>query len=390
MKFLTLGLPIFLLAGLPIFQRGPAPEPPTNLPPGLEYTHIVKPDSPWSIHVLRLELGREDYRLESTVAHDRVFGLEQTSRQAGGEAEPDWEPVAAVNGDFFVIAPGPYQGDMSGLQIAEGELVSAAGRDSFWIDPDGRPRIGKVRSELRLATKRGPLQLGLNRERGDDRAVLYTPRMGGATRTTGGEEWILRPAEEGDAWLPLKPGARLRARVAETRTGGNTPIPADALVLSLGPELVARYPVPEGIVEIEMEMTPALEGVQTAIGGWPVLLKDGLATSDTQLVRHPRTAVGFNADSLYFVAVDGRQPRLSVGMTFAELGQVMRELGCTDAMNLDGGGSTTMWIGGSVVNSPSDGRERAVANALVLLRRRVGAAEEDGVSSPARALEPAA
>ena len=83
--------------------------------------------------------------------------------------------------------------------------------------------------------------------------------------------------------------------------------------------------------------------------------------------RHPRSAIGWNDAFFYLVVVDGRQAN-SVGMTFPELAALMAELGCTEALNLDGGGSSTMWVSGRIVNSPSGGAERALANALVLVR----------------------
>ena len=69
------------------------------------------------------------------------------------------------------------------------------------------------------------------------------------------------------------------------------------------------------------------------------------------------------------MVVDGRQ-RSSVGMTYTELAKYMREkLGCDEALNLDGGGSATLWVFGHVMNSPSEGRERPAANALVVTRK---------------------
>jgi exopolysaccharide biosynthesis protein len=86
--------------------------------------------------------------------------------------------------------------------------------------------------------------------------------------------------------------------------------------------------------------------------------------------RHPRTAVGFSRDSttLLLVVVDGRSSA-SVGMTLGELADLMRRLGAWQALNFDGGGSTTMVIGGAVVNVPSDATgEREVGNALLVVR----------------------
>jgi len=60
---------------------------------------------------------------------------------------------------------------------------------------------------------------------------------------------------------------------------------------------------------------------------------------------------------------------LSVGMTFAELADYMVRLGCEEALNFDGGGSATLWVMGTVVNSPSEGQERPSANALVLVQK---------------------
>jgi exopolysaccharide biosynthesis protein len=116
------------------------------------------------------------------------------------------------------------------------------------------------------------------------------------------------------------------------------------------------------------------------LGGGPILLKEGAPAAETDSGiyaegfsrnRHPRTAVGIRKDgSLVFITVDGRRPSQSVGMTIAEIADLMRELGCTDAINLDGGGSTTMVIRDKVVNHPSDpSGERPVGNALLVFRR---------------------
>jgi exopolysaccharide biosynthesis protein len=120
-------------------------------------------------------------------------------------------------------------------------------------------------------------------------------------------------------------------------------------------------------VEIALETPPFNEPVLQAVGGNRVLVRDGEVVAEDQ-VRHPRTAAGFNDREIILVTVDGRQPGWSVGMTMTELAHLMQRLGCTEAVNLDGGGSTTAWAQQFILNRPSDGGERSIANALLVVR----------------------
>ncbi len=81
-------------------------------------------------------------------------------------------------------------------------------------------------------------------------------------------------------------------------------------------------------------------------------------------------AIGWNEKYLFLVEVDGRQKRLSVGMTLEDLAKFLVKLGCNDAMNFDGGGSATLWFDGQVRNSPCDRMEREIANCLVIVRKK--------------------
>jgi hypothetical protein len=334
-----------------------------------------------------VERQRAEYELLAGLAELRVFALSPVSKIARWTAASrGGAPVAAVNGDFFELNPGNYQGDPRGIHVYDGELVSDSPPhfESFWIEADGTPRIGRVETRLTVAWSGcAGLAVGLNANRPDDQAVLYTPRLGLSpgerhapvmtTRTGGGVELVL--ARKGDtAWLPLGIGRRLDATVREIRREGNTPLSYDTLVLSLGPAVATatELPAPGATVSVAVESTPDLAGARTAIGGGVALVKDGESRQKRRNPddpRHPRTAVGWNATHWVLVVVDGRQPGLSVGMTYPELADAMLELGCTDALELDGGGSSTMWFNGQVRNSPSDGEQRGVANALVLIRR---------------------
>ena len=116
-----------------------------------------------------------------------------------------------------------------------------------------------------------------------------------------------------------------------------------------------------------------------AIGGAPILMKDGeirisneaeAIPLDMTTVRHPRTAIGWSGGKrLIFFVCDGRQPLWSMGMTLPELAGTLRELGCVEALNLDGGGSTTFVVQDKTLNRPSDGRERNVSSIFAIVKK---------------------
>jgi exopolysaccharide biosynthesis protein len=126
-----------------------------------------------------------------------------------------------------------------------------------------------------------------------------------------------------------------------------------------------------GTVAIETMTTPTADDWEV-IGGNVILVKDGAVVPQKNKVRHPRTVIGFNADKtkLILMVVDGRKPGIAIGMNYEELAAEMIRLGCRDALNLDGGGSSVMAVRDTVtdkmkiLNVPTDGRERAVADVL--------------------------
>ncbi|HXG48845.1 MAG TPA: phosphodiester glycosidase family protein, partial [Methylomirabilota bacterium] len=217
-------------------------------------------------------------------------------------------------------------------------------------------------------------------ERPSRGVVLYTPRLGRSTRTTGGQELVLERADDGP-WLPLTIGTTVRGRVREIRHAGNTPLHRDIMILSIGSGLTNSVHVQTGsTVTLSFDTVPSLVGARMALSGGWVLVREGrvqeLQIPDSGsykyrnvVERHPRSAIGSDRNHLYLVQVDGRQKGLSVGMTLAELAEYMRGLGCEQALSLDGGASATIWFNGRVVNSPSSGFDREIANGLVVLQK---------------------
>jgi Phosphodiester glycosidase len=125
---------------------------------------------------------------------------------------------------------------------------------------------------------------------------------------------------------------------------------------------------------VRVTWTLGWRGVLDSIGGLPLLVRDGQVVapycSTSFCKRNPRTGVGLRADgTLLLVTVDGRQPKYSVGMTLVEFATEFVRLGAVLAMNLDGGGSTTMVVNGRVINRPAttDGAERGVSTAVLVL-----------------------
>lgn len=108
------------------------------------------------------------------------------------------------------------------------------------------------------------------------------------------------------------------------------------------------------------------------IAGNTMLLEQGAPVPHKSKLRHPRTAVGLDAQRTHLIllVVDGRKPNVAVGMSYEELAAELLRLGCQEALNLDGGGSSIMAVRDRaagdfrILNTPSDGRERAVASVL--------------------------
>lgn len=348
----------------------------TRLSDGFTYSQETLPEGPWSVQVVRIRRDRTDLDFHVLLGGrgGDHLGVATLSSQASAFPRSRGLPLVALNGDFFA-RQGPCLGDPEGLCIRDGELVSAPnGKSAFWIGPDRSFHLGPVVSLLSMIGPEGAsVPIGLNEER-QERPVLYTPVLGARTPSANGTEWVLL-AEPGTG-MPVRPGLRSRFRLESVHSGGNTPIPSRGVVLSWPEQFELPGPIrPGSIWTLSTETRPDLRQVSTALGGGPALLKDGQPTQfQSSDARHPRSAIGWNARHFFLVQVDGRQPGVSVGMSLSELATHMARLGCTDALNLDGGGSSTLWARGQVMNTPCEGSERPMGNAL-LITLGPGAAE---------------
>ncbi|MBW3614016.1 MAG: phosphodiester glycosidase family protein [Actinobacteria bacterium] len=329
--------------------------------PGLTHTTIRRRAPDQVVHVGRVAPG-SGLRLRAVLSNDEVSGeaprLERTSSMCQRV-----RCLVAVNADFAPVGPNEPVGGM----VVDGRVVRTPvpTHHQLVVPPDGTPTIDPLDVKAQLVpTDLRPLPLdGINRPRDDDQLVLYTPDFGPTTATNAfGVELVV----ELDDAHPLAANTTAVVRLVALQAAGSATIPrAGAVISGHGRgeaalrELWAK--VESGAVPSEALLrVEAPSAAVQSVGGTPVLVREGRrwvpATGDGFVAgRHPRTMVGWTTDGeVLLVTVDGRQPGYSEGMSLAQAADLMVELGAVEALNLDGGGSTTFVVNGSVTNVPSD------------------------------------
>lgn len=354
--------------------------------PGIRHHYLWMARGPWAIHVVEADPGVCGVDLRTVKAGEQLVGRATTSELGRAAAERTGRPtLAAVNGDFFSFDP---PGVPVGAQITAGEVVRGPGeRPVFGVDAERRPFIGVLELEAELRT---PLEMvaplsEVNTPPAEDGLTLYNRFIGPTTPLDSGvvELRVEGAAPDHEGWT------HGLAAGLDTLPTGVAP-PAGGVIIAgrgRGAAFLRHLVVPGDSLRWRLGFDSHAQPLQEAIGGHPRLLRAGriapqLAAAPRSFgeARHPRTAVGWRADgTLLLVTVDGRQPGYSAGMSLQELAALFLSLGATEALNLDGGGSTTMIAGGVVANRPSDGTgERRVANALVLLGPAPGVCDHSG------------
>src|SRR3989454_11076051 len=306
-------------------------------------------------HVLLVNPADPTLEIRPALAADMVSGFETTSIIA-----TRYEALAGVNGGYFGTSGMPL-----GMVVIDGQLMTTPTdrRSVFVITREGKPAIVPFEFTGRVLTAaRTSLWAS---------GVNHPPHAGGLA---------VYNRFYGPLTPPLQTAAVVRNDIVEHLTTGKILIPQDGYVLGVTPddaELITKFIRAGDRLWLRLEVWPDLE-IASAVGGGPRLVKDGQVfvpfawewfSPRHVRERAPRTAVGITAaNKVLLVTVDGRG-RQNTGMTLREMAELMVQLGAREAMNLDGGSSATMVVGGRVVNDPSDGMERPIASALLVLRR---------------------
>jgi hypothetical protein len=340
--------------------------------PGVTYRTEIQPEIPRVIHTLCIFAGSDKTQLKTHLTRKHLIPIETQRGDGLVSATTKRESaIAGINADYFPLA----NRIPIGVMVKDGELLSTPffGRSVFGWGSKTR-QIGMLAWEGKITPEgREPIKLtGFNEVCKQNRIVLNTHAVGKAVAEP---MCLYLRVQIGDQ--KIAPSGKIEGLVLGLHV--DKPfvfVPKGEVVIAvkgLQGALLSSLPVGHRIT-IEAQ-TKGLDwtNVDHAIGGGPNLCRNGKVCIDAKEQkfkpdvvngRSPRSAVGFNQfGDIMLVIVDGRSCK-SKGATLNEMAEIMLNLGCSDAMNLDGGGSSSLSLFGKTFNSPSDKTERRVANGL--------------------------
>ncbi len=373
-----------------LYDQGAEPLAWEEKEPGIDYAVFIHPgDKARDLakvyaHVLRIDLSAG---LQPVAMRPQGGGLriEQIAERMG--IERDLDVRAGLNGDYFSFMDRVK--DPLGLFISQGQVLRySTGTSSMLYDYDGGLHMGVFQVEQEVRWDGGSITLDAANEASKarrDQAVLFS---GVYTDSIKGLKdcWVVRGRTE-----KIEPMVNRTLTVTVVDAGWRRSLHKleenDLVVAACGEKGQALRVLEEGTSFtlstklVGMEDRPVAE----AISGGPRVLRDTKAGQEANEEgfslalrlyipqRHPRSALGISADrkSLFLMAVEGRGIRRSGGLTAVDTGCVLRNVGASDGMLFDGGGSAVLLYDGDFLNEPHRGRtytSRDLANALGVIR----------------------
>ena len=376
-----------LASGAPSGARSGYWKRTSRIAPGVTWTRINLPGGPNRVHVVSIKLAKPS-TIDVMLADDRLPGFEFTSsmaRRAGA--------IAAINGDYALPSGRPVLTFARDGRLEQTQLTW--GRNFALDRTETRPFIGFARTRAWLTDIASGTQMRIDKVNAgapaDDEVALFTPVGGDVERPPKNSCSARLYATGAPRVRTPEPGVTEDVYVEAVKCAEARLWPQKGIVVSTpiwGPRAAEISSLLAGQqLTLSWTLKDLVDVVET-IGGNPTLVENGQIVAENVtgsggfFSRHPRTGVGTTPDGrVLFVTVDGRQKGYSVGMTLARFARLFQDLGADWALNLDGGGSTTMWVDGKVRNRPSDGTQRGVSSALVLLPGSDGG--ESGLGAPA-------
>ena len=350
--------------------------------PGVTAAKYDIPELPLKVSVVEMDLTNPYIVMETCLGGEKSVACETPVSMASRNNRPGHEVVGAVNGDFFMTSPTNEVGLPLSGQVRNDELVlSSHNRACLVLDNDNRPYIDRLTFTGTVTSGETSFALNLvNRMRyayeniAANQSFLFTRSYGPVTYdgSSSGKMVLLRPAGDPFRWNANGVEQCIIEDIFDAK--GSTTIPDGKAILWLK-GTYANYAQSLNVgdeLSVSFRLTLNNESqdinIHQLIGGSNHIIMQNGQFMEDWAERHPRTAIGFNADStrLYFVVVDGRH-LTSTGVTLREMKGIFDALGAVNAVNLDGGGSSCILVNDEVLNHPSDGPVRAVGNGCLFV-----------------------
>jgi hypothetical protein len=364
-------LPMQLTPDAPFPRVLSSPRTVQRVTPGLEYAQydLTTAMGPIVVRVLELAPNHPQIQLDAVLARDALTSNAETISSMAGRTHA----IAGINGDYFDINA---TNQPTNVVVRSGTLLrTPRKRYALFMKKDGSSTIEEVAFTGQLQTSSGTFAIDAVNEMQPPHGgiSLLTPEYGSVAPNDALTLISLQPA---NGTPPLT------SYTVGNQADNFSRQPA-GYYLAIGPAAIARtgVPNPGDTIVATGNLDPVdLQTLGAAVGGGPLILNDGKWYDDldgprggTYSMRAPQSGAALKPDgTLLLVEVDGRQPDLSVGVTPPEFSALMRELGAVRGMEFDSGGSAEMSVRlpgndtATLVNSPSDGKERPVSNGVFL------------------------
>lgn len=307
---------------------------------GVKHVRMIRfyNNKPVRINIVELSKGvNEDLVIEPTIASGTLASKSKISNIANRE-----NAIVAINGGYFKPQTGVPLGTlMINKKVYTGPIYDRVAMGIF----DNGFDMARVQLRAQVETNKGGLKIdNINQPRMlSTHTIVYTSDWGEYSP----------PCPKYGVQIVVENGKATRMSYGSNR------IPKDGFVI-VGAEKNLNSIKDAKRFKLNVKINPEWKDVNHIISGGPYLIKNGDIYVDMTAQklgsiggRNPRTAIGYTRDNhLIMLTADGREGS-SIGLTLVELANLMKELGCVNAMNLDGGGSTVMFVKGQVVNKPA-------------------------------------
>ena len=362
---------------------------------------ITTDDGKQFMQMLEVDLNDPDVTVLPYAPQNQIYGPETVGNTIQELRDQNMNVVAGTNGDFFSSVGVP-----SGLQITNGEVFTSPRniKAAMLIFPDDTIRLDDgIQMMATMQTEDGEeLEFNMvNRSRVEthsNHAFLFNYRFGETVKTPeGGLEVAIDVGSDNDQFYAGQPVSGEIMSVNET---ADSAIERGTFIVSAvgeKAEWIEEKLEKGDTVEIEITYNKDVNEAEHVLSGnstlGTMLLKDGEIVEDLldldesrNTDKHPRTMIATKEGKLYMVAVDGRQPGHSEGMTLPGAAEYLQSLGMTEAINIDGGGSTTYYVrepgeaSPNLLNKPSDLHERPVGNSLVVVSQTTATDQLSGIN----------